>query len=90
LRGIDEGLPLPEEMSAELLSDTPAELARRGVVRLPSTLGEAIETFEGSELMRDVLGEHIAEYLVAVKRKEWDEYCSAVTDWERSKYYAGI
>lgn len=90
LRGIDEGLPLPEEMSAELLSDTPAELARRGVVRLPSTLGEAIEAFEGSELMRDVLGEHIAEYLVAAKRKEWDEYCSAVTDWERSKYYAGI
>jgi glutamine synthetase len=57
---------------------------------LPSTLGEAIEAFEGSELMRDVLGEHIAEYLVAAKRKEWDEYCSAVTDWERSKYYAGI
>lgn len=90
LRGIEEGLPLPEEMDASVFSVDPAELERRGIVRLPGTLGEAIERFESSELMHDVLGDHLVSYLVEAKRREWDEFCAAVTDWEREKYYAGI
>lgn len=90
LRGIEEGLPLPEEMDTSVYDIAPAELERRGIVKLPRTLGEAIDYFERSELMHEVLGEHIASYLIEVKRHEWDEYCSIVTDWEREKYYAGV
>ena len=61
-----------------------------GIERLPRNLGEAIELFESSSFVREVLGEHIADFYAQEKRKEWDEYCSTVTDWERAKYYAGV
>jgi glutamine synthetase len=90
IRGIEEGLPLPEEMSGNYLDLSEAEAASRGIARLPHTLGEAIERFESSELMRETLGEHIFEYLAAAKRREWNEYCTTVTDWERKRYYSGL
>lgn len=90
MRGVDEGLPLPAELDADINAINPAELAARGVEPLPRTLGEAIGRFEGSELMRDVLGDHIVSFLAEIKRKEWQEYCSVVTEWELQKYYAGI
>jgi glutamine synthetase len=67
-----------------------AEREANGIERLPRNLGEAIELFESSSFVRDVLGEHIADFYAQEKRKEWDEYCSTVTDWERAKYYAGV
>ena len=39
--------------------------------------------------MREVLGGHIFEYLVQEKKREWNDYCTAVTDWEREHYYGG-
>ena len=90
IRGIEEGLALPEEMSGNYLDLSEAEAAARGIARLPHTLGEAIERFESSELMREALGEHIFEYLAAAKHREWDEYCTTVTDWERKRYYIGL
>lgn len=90
LKGIEEGLPLPEEATSETLALSDRELAARGVARLPRTLGEAVDRFESSELMRSVLGDHIFDYLVREKRAEWYEYCTAVTDWEREHYYGGF
>jgi glutamine synthetase len=90
VRGIEEGLPLPKEMSGNYLDLSESEAAARGIARLPHTLGEAIERFEKSELMREALGEHIFEYLIAAKRREWNEYCTTVTDWERKRYYSGL
>ena len=40
--------------------------------------------------MRETLGDHIFDYLVRVKRAEWDEFCTTVTDWEREHYYGGV
>ena len=77
-------------METNFLDLSEREAASRGIARLPHTLGEAIERFESSELMRDALGEHIFEYLIAAKRREWDEYCTTVTDWERQRYYIGL
>ena len=90
VRGIKEGLKLPEESFSGLEDLSERELTRRGIHRLPRTLGEAIKSFDKSELMRETLGGHICDYLVGQKWREWDEYCSVVTDWERKTYYAGI
>lgn len=85
MRGIAEELPLPEESSVPF-----SELAKRGVTRLPHDLGEAVEAFEGSELMRETLGDHIFNYLLTEKREEWAEYSQTVTDWELRHYYGGF
>ena len=85
MRGIAEELPLPEESSVPF-----SELAASGVTRLPHDLGEAVEAFAGSELMRETLGDHIFNYLLTEKREEWAEYSQTVTDWELRHYYGGF
>ena len=85
MRGIEEELPLPEESSVPF-----SELASSGVARLPHDLGEAVEAFAGSELMRETLGDHIFDYLLREKREEWAEYSQTVTDWELRHYYGGF
>jgi glutamine synthetase len=87
LKGIDEKLELPEEYEG---GETEQELASKGCVRLPRTLGEALDNFRESSLMREVLGDHIFEFMVEQKEREWFEYNSSVTDWELERYYAGF
>ena len=90
LKGIEEELELQPESTIEDASLSTAQLEAKGIKRLPRTLGDAIEAFESSELMREVLGDHIYNYLLDAKKQEWSEFCSAVTDWEKEKYYAGF
>lgn len=90
LKGIEEELPLPPEATNETFELSEAELAKLGIVHLPRTLGEAVDRFEGSELMRETMGDHIFDYLIRSKRAEWDEFCTTVTDWERVHYYGGV
>ena len=81
---------LPEEATVDTFSQSERELAAKGIERLPRTLGEAVDRFEESELMRETLGEHIFNYLLESKRREWEEFCTTVTDWERVHYYGGV
>ena len=90
MRGIEEGLELQAESTTEDAHLSEAEMARRGYTRLPRDLGEAVEHFCQSSFMREVLGDHIFDFLVDAKAAEWDEYCTTVTSWEREKYYAGF
>ncbi len=55
---------------------------------LPVNLGEAVELFASSELMKSTLGEHIHSYLVDTKRAEWIEYLRHVDSWELERYLA--
>jgi glutamine synthetase len=90
LKGIEEKLPLMPEATNNIFHMSDAELETAGINILPGTLGEAIDLFEHSELMKEVLGEHIHEFYVANKRKEWDEYRMQVTEWELDKYLSVI
>ena len=58
-----------------------------GTRSLPENLGQAIEAFESSELMRQVLGERMHARLVQLKREEWHESLAAVTDWDLARYF---
>lgn len=89
LRGIEEELELPEPLEDEdLTMHSRQELRARGIGVLPETLGEAVEAFAESELMRDVLGSHIHDFLVENKRREWNDYLRHVSSWEREQYLA--
>ena len=37
-------------------------------------------------MLRDVLGAHVCESLVANKRHEWDEYRTHVSEFELDRY----
>ncbi len=86
LKGIEEELPLMPEATNNIFHMTDDELAAAGIRTLPGNLGEAIDRFEHSELMREVLGEHIHSFFVSNKRAEWDEYKTYVSGWELDRY----
>jgi glutamine synthetase len=55
-------------------------------VQLPTSLSEAIAQMERSDLVREVLGEPVFEYVLRNKRAEWQEYRRQVTAFELDRY----
>ena len=53
---------------------------------LPETLKEAIDYFESSSWVKEVLGEEFCRQYVAAKKNEWLRYIRQVTDWEIAEY----
>ena len=53
---------------------------------LPETLKEAIDYFESSSWVKEVLGEEFCRQYVAAKKNEWLRYTRQVTDWEIADY----
>jgi glutamine synthetase len=86
LKGIEEGYELPPEAEANVWAMTDAQRAAEGIVPLPTSLAEAIDEMERSELMRAALGEHIFEWFLRNKRAEWDLYRAQVTPFELTRY----
>ena len=86
LEGIEKGYELEEPMDSNLYHLTAEERRERGIVSLPETLGEAIDEFAGSDLLRRAFGDHIFDNYVKLKRKEWDEYRVQLTQWELDRY----
>ena len=37
-------------------------------------------------MIRDALGDHVFRHYVEVKRAEWDEHRTQVSDWEDDRY----
>jgi glutamine synthetase len=71
LKGIEEGYVLEETSKAEAL---------------PANLHEAIVAMEGSELVRQTLGEHVFEFVLRNKRAEWQDYRRQVSAYELDRY----
>jgi glutamine synthetase len=65
-RKLDPGEPVT--VDPDTLSE--AERKRRGIRRLPASLGEALDALEKDEVMRGALGEALAREYLAVKRSE--------------------
>ena len=81
LAGIDEKLEL-EPPCEETLPDS------NDNKKLPSTLGEALQSFRDSTLMKETLGEQIFDYLIKVKGAEWRREISTITEHELNEYLA--
>lgn len=87
LDGIASKAPLPDPARAGL---SEAERAARGARSLPLSLGDAIQQFSGSSMLRETLGDHVFESLIANKRIEWAEYRSQVTPYELNRYLGAL
>ena len=53
---------------------------------LPETLKDAIEFFEKSSWIREILGEEFCQEYIKEKKNEWLRYVTQVTDWEVKEY----
>jgi glutamine synthetase len=78
LAGIDGGLTAPPR------TETPYDA---GAETLPANLGEAIDAFASSAMLRAGFGDEVVDYLVRLKRAEWERYLAALSDWEQAEYF---
>jgi glutamine synthetase len=87
LEGIERKYPIPEPMEDENIFEIGEEEMRaRGIQMLPGSLLEALQFFEGSELIRETLGEHAFRAFLRNKKMEWNDYRTRVTDYELDRY----
>lgn len=86
LKGVEEGYELPAGAEDDVWALTDAERRALGIAPLPQNLAEAIALMERSDLLPEVLGEHVFEFFLRNKRHEWEEYRQQVTPFELHKY----
>ncbi len=86
LKGIEGKYLLPEPVEEDIFELSESEKKKLKIDCLPSSLENAIIEFEKSQLMRETLGEHIFNQLIANKKTEWDQFRIRVTSYEIEKY----
>lgn len=86
LEGIRDRIDPGDPHRENLHEYTGEDIAATGIRMLPRSLGEAVEAFAADSLSKEVFGQAMFDSYVSYKSKEWDEFCFAVTDWERKRY----
>jgi len=86
LDGIEKKYPLDEPTEANVFAMSEEEHAKRGITRLPESLGEAIKLAESSKLLRSALGDHVFESFLKNKKIEYTRFRQALTDYEIKTY----
>ncbi|MDO4909753.1 MAG: glutamine synthetase, partial [Corynebacterium sp.] len=82
LKGIKEGYELGSPAMDDISSMSRRERLAMGYKDLPRSLDHALALMERSELVADTLGEHVFEFFLRNKWREWREYQSQITPWE--------
>jgi glutamine synthetase len=77
LAGLGSGATLPAEIDGDPAGLTEAELADRGIRRLPQTLPDAVGHAERSAVLRPAMGDPLFEAFLAVRRAETDLFADA-------------
>jgi glutamine synthetase len=86
LKGIENKYKLPEPTEIDVYHLSENERSKLGIAQLPGSLIEAIDYAEKSDLLRETLGDHIFEQLIASKKIEWDDYRIKVFPYELERY----
>ncbi len=86
LDGIRNQIMPPQNIQQNIFNMTEEEKESLEIRSLPSSLEEAVNAMEKDKFVRSVLGDHITSAYAAAKRKEWDAYCRAVSQWEIDEY----
>jgi glutamine synthetase len=64
--------------------------AAQALPTVPATLRDATDLFESSEFAREALSPDVVDHYTHFFRVEQDAYDTAVTDWERRRYFEQI
>lgn len=86
LDGIRQQMAPPASVDSNIFNMSEDEMRELGIERLPETLGEALEAFEGSSFVKELLGKHIYTKYLEAKDSEWKKFRAEVTDWEVEEY----
>nr|WP_205003854.1 glutamine synthetase family protein [Scopulibacillus daqui] len=80
LYGIEQRLDLEPEFKGNAYQD-------HHVPKIPGSLHEAIQCWENSDVVKEILGEKAANHYLYTAKWEQQQYNQAVTEWERRRYF---
>lgn len=86
LDGIKNKLMPPDSVDQNIFMMTKAERKQKSIEALPINLKAAVGELEKDEVIKNAMGEHIFEKFIEAKISEWNEFRSAVTQWEIDNY----
>jgi glutamine synthetase len=86
LEGIKNKLMAPDSVDKNIFALSDQEREALGIRRLPFNLQEAVKHLEKDDFVQSVLGEHISREYVEIKKKEWEDYCNQISQWELDQY----
>lgn len=78
--GVEQGYALPAAETGDGLETVDTDVC------VPENLGAALDVLEADGALVSALGERLVANFIAIKRKEWDDFLGATTDWELSRY----
>ena len=90
MKGIQEEYAPPPPVVGNVFEMSAQRRRSLNIQSLPSSLGEAIALAERSELLQEVLGDHLFTSLIRNKEIEWEEYRSIITDYEIKRYLPAL
>jgi len=86
LDGIRRKADPPEPVDKNIFDLSVRDRRKYRVQELPRDLGEAVDLFRKSSLMKETLGPHVFAHFVEAKESEWADYTAQVHDWEIGRY----
>ena len=82
LRGIEEGLEVPDPIAGNAYEDPRAQASP-----LPTTLRDAATALRGSAFARDAFGDVFVDHYSATRDWEDRAFRKAVSDWDLARYF---
>lgn len=86
LAGVQGNYELPPETGSDVLAMSEGERSEAGIRHIPDNLMDAISAMEKSDLVREALGDHVFEWFLRNKRREWERYNQHVSVYELREY----
>jgi len=86
LDGMQRQLELKPSVEENIYTLNEQQKKHYGIEPLPESLGHALNIMEDSVFVKKLLGPHIFDNFLHVKRKQWDAYRQQITPWEINKY----
>lgn len=90
LEGIEKKYELPDPVEENVVEWSQEKKKKHGIEELPSSLGDAIRFAENSAFLKNALGAHIFDSLIANKKIEWENYRKHVSQYEVDRYLGSL
>ncbi|HEX3028652.1 MAG TPA: type I glutamate--ammonia ligase [Clostridia bacterium] len=86
LEGIKNKIDPPQPVDKNIYNLSAETRTKLGIKTLPENLKDAIDIMKESQMVKEVLGEHIFDKYIEAKTNEWEDYRKVVTEWELGLY----
>jgi glutamine synthetase len=85
--GVERELELPPPVKRNIFKLSSKERKEMDIKTLPGNLFEALSYLEKDKLLCESLGDHICKNFFQLKKEEWLQYSTQVTDWDWERYF---